>query len=239
MTSAVVATKSLALVLRRVEFGESDLVLTLFTEALGRVSALARGARKSQRRYGGALEPFFTLSVRLEERAGRELLTLTEASLTRPRTALLGELSRLSAAGRATNWLRQAAPPRTPEPQVWQLMERLLDRLADPRATPNPERELAETGLSLLSAFGWGLDLERCVSCGKVCPEQVRAGVDVSRGGVVCRDCGGGRVQLGSATRVRLARAAAGGSDSLVDDDVSVAIDLVTRVFAAHAGVES
>ncbi len=238
MKGAVVLVESAALVLRRVEFGEADFILTLFTEKLGRVSALARGARKSQRRYGGALEPFFTLEVRLEERAGRELMTLTEATLTHPRIALLAELSRLDAAGRALAWIRQAAPARTAEPEVWRLAERLLDRLAEPTATPNPERELAETGLCLLAAFGWGIDLERCVSCGRPCPETARGSVDPARGGLVCRNCGGGRLHLGSASRKRLARAAAGDSDALQDDDVQAALDLIGRTFSAHAGVE-
>ncbi|HEV8244483.1 MAG TPA: recombination protein O N-terminal domain-containing protein, partial [Polyangiaceae bacterium] len=50
-----------ALVVRRVEYGDSDLVLGLFTQKLGRISALARGARRSQRRFGGALEIIHTL----------------------------------------------------------------------------------------------------------------------------------------------------------------------------------
>ena len=90
-----------ALLLRRVELGETDLVLTLFTQKLGRISAIARGARRSTKRFGGALEPFFTLRVRLEERPRSELFSLSEASLLRPRLGLLSELSRLEVAGRA------------------------------------------------------------------------------------------------------------------------------------------
>ena len=62
------ATKSYetkALVLRRTPYREADLVVTLFTAELGQVSALARAARKSQRRFGGSLEPFHTLEVEL------------------------------------------------------------------------------------------------------------------------------------------------------------------------------
>jgi len=102
----------------------------------------------------------------LEERPRSELFSLAEASIQRPRLGLLSELSRLEVAGRALSWVRRAAPPRTPEPEAWNLLERLLDRLATPDALPSPERELCELGLPLLSAFGWGIDFERCVSCG-------------------------------------------------------------------------
>ena len=76
------ATKSYeteALVLRRTPYREADLVVTLFTAELGQVSALARAARKSQRRFGGSLEPFHTLQTELDEPSGAELMTLRTA----------------------------------------------------------------------------------------------------------------------------------------------------------------
>jgi DNA repair protein RecO (recombination protein O) len=230
--------ESEALLLRRVELGEADLIVTLFTRTLGRISALARGARRSRKRFGGALEPFFTLHVRMEERARSELFVLNEASVLRPRLGLLSHLSRLEVAGRALSWVRRAAPPRTPEPEAWSLLERLLDRLASADGELSAERELCELGLPLLAAFGWGIDLERCVSCGKPCPEGAPASVDAARGGLVCRECGGGRMRLGGALRERLARAARGEAQTLDEKDVSVALDLIDRVFAAHAGLE-
>jgi DNA repair protein RecO (recombination protein O) len=221
-----------------VELGEADLIVTLFTQTLGRVSALARGARRSSKRFGGALEPFFTLRVRFEERPRSELYVLVEASIARPRLGLLSELSRLEVAGRALSWIRRAAPPRTPEPEAWVLLERLLDRLADADSRVSPERELCELGLPLLAAFGWGIDFERCVSCGKLCPAGAPATIDAQRGGLVCRECGGGRLRLNGALRERLARASRGEVEALAAEDVGTALDLIDRVFSAHAGLE-
>jgi DNA repair protein RecO (recombination protein O) len=228
--------ESEALVLRRVEVGDSDLIINLFTRELGRVAAFARGARKSKRRFAGALEPFFTLQVRLEERERRELMTLVEADVIRPRLGLLQDLVRLESAGRAMTWIRDAAPARTPEPAVWALIERALDRLAmSPRA--ECDKELGETGLALLAAFGWGMDFERCVSCGKPCPETRAAEIDITRGGLVCRECGGARLRLSADTRARFVRAAAGDTDVLAPDDVQLALELIERILTSHAGV--
>jgi DNA repair protein RecO (recombination protein O) len=224
-------------VLRRVEFGESDLILTLFTRALGRVSALARGARRNSRRFAGALEPFFTLRAVLEERPGVELMTLREAVLARPRSGLLTDLAALSAAGRALGWVRRAAPVHTPEAEAWQIVEALLDRLAEPGAAAFAEPELARAGLRLLGAFGWALELERCVRCGKPCPSGRPASLDPARGGLVCRDCGGGRIRLAARQRESLIVAVHERStSSLSNDDASFALDLIERVLDAHAG---
>lgn len=223
------AHRTLALLLRRIEHGESDLVISFFTESLGRVSALARGARKSARRFAGTLEPFHTLRIDVDEPSTGDLFLLREAMLDAPRIALTSSLDRMDAAGRALAWVRVAAPPRTAEPEVWKEVTALLDRLNDD-ANVNARLVLAEQGLRLLVAFGWGLDLERCVKCGKPCEPGRSAFVDPVRGGLVCRSCGSARMKLPGPTRERLATL------SLVPEDVDAALDLVERTLKAHAG---
>ena len=223
------AHRTLALLLRRVEHGEADLVVWFFTRTLGRMSALARGARKSTRRFGGTLEPFHTLRVDVDEPSSGDLFLLREAALESPRVTLTSNLDRMDAAGRALAWVRTAAPPRTAEPEVWKEITALLDRLNDDTQV-NARLVLAEQGLRLLVAFGWGLDLERCVKCGKPCEKGRSAFVDPVRGGLVCRSCGSARIKLNGATRERLATL------SLVPEDVDVALDLVERTLKAHAG---
>jgi DNA repair protein RecO (recombination protein O) len=228
-----------ALLLKRVEYGEADLVLTLFTERYGRISALARAARKSSRRFSGALEPMHTLALGLEERPKSELFMLRDAAIAVPRTGLTASLARLETAGRALSWVRRAAPPRTPEPELWQAIEALLDRLSLPDESIEPKRLLAAAGLLILATLGWGLDFERCVRCGKECPAGQVALVDPKHGGLVCRSCGGARLRLDGPTRDRLARTAVSGDPAgLESTDTDLALTLVEAVLKAHAGLE-
>jgi DNA repair protein RecO (recombination protein O) len=159
-----------ALLVKRVEYGESDLVLTLFTERFGRVSVLARGARRSMRRYGGALEPMHTLEVSLEERPHGELLTLREAKIQELRLPLTGDLGRLQAAGHALGWLRRAAPARTPEPELWLAIVALLDRLATP-GDLDPRAVVAGAGHRRRPTVGGALGGGRCERCGEGGPD--------------------------------------------------------------------
>lgn len=205
-------------------------MLALFTESLGRIPALGRGARRSQKRFGGALEPFHTLFVDVDEPGSGELYLLREASIATMRPTLTSDLSRMDTAGRALSWVRTAAPPRHVEPGVWQVVEQLMDRLDDVAQT-NPRLVLAEEGLRLLAAFGWGLELSRCVRCGRECEPGRTAMVDPERGGLVCRACGGAHFRLKGAARARVAAGA------LAAEDVDVALDLVERALRAHVGV--
>ena len=68
--------KTEAIVLRSIRYGEADRILHLYTPAHGRLSAIAKGARRSRSRFGARLEPFFHVRAVLHE--GRsELLTVT------------------------------------------------------------------------------------------------------------------------------------------------------------------
>jgi DNA repair protein RecO (recombination protein O) len=239
--SAALARRTLrtrALVVRRTQFRESDLIVSLFTERLGAVTALARGARRSQRRFGGTLEPLHTLNVLLDEITTRELLGLREANIEIARRRLTLDLAAMEAAGRALGWVRRAAPPHTPEPEVWRVVCALLDRLDASDDDASPAVELAECGLRLLAAFGWGIDFERCVVSGRACQPGQAAMLDPIRGGLVSRGSGGGPIHLDGATRQRLARVVREPGRVLVPSDVEVALQVVEAALRAHAGGE-
>ena len=68
--------ESEAIVLRAYPFRESDLLVTLFTRMEGKVRGVARAAKKSRRRFGGALEPLTYVKVTYEDRERQELARL-------------------------------------------------------------------------------------------------------------------------------------------------------------------
>jgi DNA repair protein RecO (recombination protein O) len=238
-----------ALVLRRTPYRDADLIVTLFTEDLGQVSALARAARKSQRRFGGSLEPFHTLAVELDELAGAELMTLDTARITIARTHLYDHLASMEAAGKFLTWVRHASPAHTPEPLVWQLAAGCMDSLdalagsfrsldgADPVPRPSARRILGAYGLQLLSACGWRLELERCVQSGVRCPEGKSAMIDPERGGLVSSAEGGAPFRVSGAARQRLIAARDGQSTALEEEDTELTLELVERSLRAHAGL--
>lgn len=227
-----------ALLLARTPYGEADLVLTFLTEARGSTSVLARAARKSQRRFGGALEPIHTLRIELDEREGRELGTLREATLDRPRLRIVQQLEKLEAAGRVLGWIRRGAPPHTPEPELWRLVEGWLDELDEAaESAEDIRRQLAAAGLGVLQSLGFRLELERCVVCGRPCPPERPGTLDARRGGLVCRSCGGARRTLSGPLRARMTRAAGGERDALWAADARVVLEIVDEALLAHAGM--
>jgi len=227
--------ESEALVVRTVELGESDVVATLVTEQVGKVGAIVRGARKGSRRVGGALEPVHTIAVLLDDKGG-ELTTLKESRIVRTRAALTSNLEALDAAGIALRWVRHLFPPRTPEPEGSRILVELLDELD--AGTEAPRARLAKAGLGLLAAVGYGLDFDRCVACGRPCPEGKMACVDPARGGLVCRACGGASTVLLQDARDAARALVDGPSAPLTPRHAESLLQIVDRAMAAHTGFE-
>jgi DNA repair protein RecO (recombination protein O) len=228
--------KSEALLVRAIAYGESDVIATLLTATDGKIAVMVRGARKSSKRVGGALEPFHTIEVSIDDRGG-ELGTLKEARILRVRAGIVGSLAALDAAGTALRWARHLCPPRIPEPAAWETMIALLDALDSPGVSPRIELSVA--ALQLLSAVGYALDLERCVSCAKACPVERPAWVDVARGGIVCTACGGARSRITPELRRLALQILAGENPKLTALEADDLLLLVDDAMAVHTGFQA
>ncbi len=231
-----------ALVLKRTAYGESDWIVALFTQDIGRISALARAARNSRRRFGGSLEPLHTLRVELDEVASSDILRLRSAELQTPRVGLLQSLPAMEAAGKLLGWIRRAAPERTAEPELWDLSNRCLDELAAQADKPEGARRsaqltLANHALHLLALCGWQLELQRCVQSGAPCPPGKAAMIDPAQGGLISRARGGASLVLSGEQRMRLDLAQRGDYCALLSGDEEVALRLVQSCLEAHAGL--
>lgn len=219
--------RSEALLVRVVEYRESDLVLTFLTRKEGKVSCIARAARKSRKRFGGTLEPMHTLDITYDDRGG-DLATLKDARLIVAREGLTKSLDALDAAGRALRWLRHVCPPKTPEEDAFDATIELLDAL-DTGAVPTPA--LVVYGLKLLAEVGYAVDFAACVTCGKPCPSDRPAAFDAAKGGLVCQACGGAPRVISPDLR-----AVARGSREGTASEWNELLSIVDDVMKAHAG---
>lgn len=70
-----------ALVLDTTDHGESDLIVVLFTRDSGRIAAIAKGAKKSKKRFVNKLEIFTFLHIHYQQKSQKNLAFLSEAEL--------------------------------------------------------------------------------------------------------------------------------------------------------------
>jgi DNA repair protein RecO (recombination protein O) len=151
-----------AIVLRAVDYGESDRIVTFLTRDTGKLSGIAKGAKRSQRRFGGALGLFAHVTLQYRQRPGAELAFLERTLLIRPWKALLGSLERYAAATHVV----EVADKMTLEHEVGDDLYRVvLGALARLDAADPGPATLRLFELAALAACGYGPELEACVAC--------------------------------------------------------------------------
>ena len=184
--------KTEAVVLRSMRYGEADRILHLYTPDRGRVSAIAKGVRRSRSRFGARLEPFFHVQMMLHE--GRsELLTVTGADTLTTHAALREHAATLDGAARACDAVARLFETPDPHPEVFGLLVNELALLTADATHARPGNGLAFR-LKLLLAAGIVPQLAACAACGE--PEHLR-GFSPAAGGVVCSSCEAAAFPLG------------------------------------------
>src|SRR5688500_6033258 len=124
--------KTEAIVLRSIRYGEADRILHLYTPRRGRVSAIAKGVRKTKSRFGGRLEPFFRLETVLYE-GKSEMLTVTTVNTLAGHPRLREHAAALDSAARACDAVGRLFATDDPHPHVYNLLANQLGLLdSDP-----------------------------------------------------------------------------------------------------------
>jgi DNA repair protein RecO (recombination protein O) len=195
-----------ALVLRTVDYGDADRVVTLFTRELGKVSALARGARKSVRRFGAGLGLFGVGEALLIDKPNAELAGLERFDSARGFPGLMIDVAKVAHGGYACELMRELIPPRQPEPFLFDLLVEFFTLL---EAGPARAETLRIFELALLDALGLRPSLDRCVACGTEALDGRGDVLDLRRGGVVCSACHGHGRPFGNEVRQALVAAQA------------------------------
>jgi len=184
--------KTEGVVLRSLRYGEADRILHVYTRDRGRVSAIAKGVRRSRSRFGGRLEQFAHVALVLHE--GRsDLLTVTAADSVQPHARLRTDGPSIDAAARACDAVGRLFETADPHPDVFHL---LLNELAllDGDATKATHANQLAFRMKLLIAAGLAPQLGACASCGEA---DHLSGFSGAAGGVVCSSCEAGAFALG------------------------------------------
>jgi DNA repair protein RecO (recombination protein O) len=180
-----------AIVVRSIRYGEADRILHLYTPHHGRLSAIAKGARRARSRFGARLEPFFHVHAGLHE--GRsELLTVTSVDTIAAHGTLRDHAATLDAAARACDAVTRLFETSEPHPEVFQLLANELRLLGSDAAQARPANGLAFR-LKLLLAAGIVPQLAACAVCGET---EHLSGFSGAAGGVVCTACEAGAFSL-------------------------------------------
>lgn len=181
-----------ALVLRVVDFGESDRIAHLLTPETSRITVIAKGARRSKRRFPGTLDLLHGLAVRIERRRPTSMARLDSARLLDAGTLLRTHPARFALACYLVELVGRLAPEGVGGHDAQQLFAVVRDALRSAACRDPDLRLRALLELRVLAALGLRPELRRCVRCGRDIEATATTGgvaFHVAEGGPLCPSC--------------------------------------------------
>lgn len=178
-----------AILVRRVDYGDYDLILNFLTRDRGKISAIAKSAKRSRKRFGGILELFNALNIVVSEKRGKGLSLIKEASLIQPLFNIGSDIRKTAYASYWAElvnlWLEEG---RT-QTAIYDLMAYVLSEL-DAGAVSTEVLSIVFQ-MRFLSLSGLCPNLSHCSTCRieTDAAPRPRMNFDLSKGGVVCERC--------------------------------------------------
>jgi len=185
--------KTLAIVIRVVEFSETSCVVTLFTRDFGKIGALAKGARRPKSPFESALDLLAICRVVFIRKSSDALDLLTEARLERRFRAAARDLTRLYAGYYVVELLREMTDEGDPHPE---LFDAALETIVDLDGEGEVLACVLRFEMNLLRLLGHLPTWDACAGCGQAAVEGPRVAFGPLAGGVLCGRCRAGQRQV-------------------------------------------
>ena len=173
-----------AIVLAVMDYAEADKLVTFFTLEHGKLKGLARNAKRSRKRFGGALEPFARLHLQLSLKEG--LSTLNGADIVTIFPHIRQDLAKIGHAAYACELVERLVPEGEHNRRLFRLLAAYLDHLD---RLPNDPSDRRFFEINLLKVLGYSPLLSHCAGCGTGIADARGLRATPSFSGILCGQC--------------------------------------------------
>ncbi|MBI5587148.1 MAG: DNA repair protein RecO [Deltaproteobacteria bacterium] len=177
--------KARAVILNSIDYGESDRILTFHTLEHGKLTGIAKGARRSRKRFVGNIEPASEILLVFFHGGKSDMVRVEDASLIDAYSALKSDIERLSQACYLLELVAEMTREGQRLPGVFSLLTGFLKMLE----TEDGETVLRFFEIRLLSMLGYLPHLDCCVVCRRPFAAEERLFFSSEKGGTVCARC--------------------------------------------------
>jgi len=172
------------IVLRRVDYGETDRILTVLTREHGKIGVIARGVRRSQSRLSARTDLFARSRMQLARGRGElDVLTQAEPVVAPPPAQDARRAACAAVCAEVTDRVLESAHP---DEEVFALVAGALAACADPNR--DPRAAVIWFARRLIDRLGYAPQLSECAGCGQPLRETT-AYFSATAGGLLCQRC--------------------------------------------------
>jgi len=178
--------QTLAVVLQVMDHGDADKIVTCYSQELGKLAAIAKGAKRSKKRFVNKLEPFSLLDLSYEESRTSSLMRLDQAELISAFPTLRREYNRYTAASLLCEQMLQWTREHDADPDLFTLLRWALTCLEQGQP---PFATVILFEIRMLDLLGYKPNLSGCLRCGQLAPARRPYHFSTSRSGLICKTC--------------------------------------------------
>jgi len=178
-----------AIILDSFDYGESDRILAFCTKGFGKVKGIAKGARRSRKRFVGRLEPGSCINLFFHYNEKSELVRVEDAELINGFAGIRGDVERFASACYLLELTGAFTRPGLSLPEVFNMLFDFISSIGQGVDNALMSRFFE---VKLLSSLGFMPELAHCVSCGAAAVSAESGGrlcFCPQRGGVLCKGC--------------------------------------------------
>jgi len=181
-------SKAEGLVLKRIKFGETSEIITLYTKEFGKLQLIAKGARDPRKRLSSILQFLSHIGVVFYLKEERELQLLSQAHLINPFWEIKGDLDRFLTASAGAEFIFRLQIGQQSHPDLFHLLLAFLQRAGNYECLKSL---LISFLLQTSRVLGYGPSLSQCIHCKRGIASSVKGDLFFSpeEGGLVCRKC--------------------------------------------------
>jgi DNA repair protein RecO (recombination protein O) len=178
-----------AIVIRSTNYGESDKIVTFFTKDFGKIKGIAKGARRSKKRFQNALGLFSHLRLLFFDREGMGLVRAEGCDVVSAFPKIREDLKKIYYGNYYLELVNEMAGEREANSEAFDLLLSFLLNLEE----EEPQEEgVRMFEIRMLSLFGYQPNMKRCNLC-KRDWEELKEGPALffspEKGGLVCEGC--------------------------------------------------
>lgn len=174
-----------ALVIKSINYKDSDKIYTILVRGLGKISAKARGVRKINSKRLSTLDTLNFIKVGLVGES--EIRTITEVKLIYSFSNLKNNLDKLKTAYYFLEIVNKLLHESPEYDSIFELLIKCLKRLDEKSFQDTRVENYFE--LNLLNILGYSIETHQCVECGNTDFINTKFYFDYEKGGLVCFNC--------------------------------------------------
>lgn len=178
--------KTEAIVLRKLDYGDTSRVIHFFTESFGKLSAIIKGARSSKSKYGLTLDTINHVQIILYKKETREMQFIKEADLINHFSVIKENLERIKYASAIIELLLNLTAENEAHKKLFSGTKRALNLIND--SSKDAKLIFVKYFFFFIREIGYEITFNNCSICGKKILNDKRIAFNYDSG-IVCQDC--------------------------------------------------